>query len=60
MSNSITHVATKILIVDDNPANLDLLQDILRPAGYQTFFATSGERALEVAAWCPTSFCWMS
>jgi CheY-like chemotaxis protein len=50
MSNSTTHVATKILIVDDNPANLDLLQDILRPAGYQTFFAASGEKALEVAA----------
>ena len=39
----------KILIVDDTPANLDLLRNILAPAGYQIFFATSGESALRVA-----------
>jgi len=39
----------KILIVDDTPANLDLLRDILAPAGYQIFFATGGEQAIRVA-----------
>ncbi len=47
-----THAAppgAKILIVDDTPANLDLLRDILAPAGYHIFFATSGEQAVRVA-----------
>jgi len=39
----------KILIVDDTPANLDLLRDILAPAGYRIFFATGGEQAIRVA-----------
>ncbi|NCO56879.1 MAG: hypothetical protein COW73_05250 [Nitrospirae bacterium CG18_big_fil_WC_8_21_14_2_50_70_55] len=39
----------KILLVDDTPANLDLLRDILAPAGYRIFFATSGEQAVRVA-----------
>ncbi|SFD46047.1 diguanylate cyclase [Massilia yuzhufengensis] len=38
-----------ILIVDDAPASLGLLQDILRNQGYRTFVATSGERALDLA-----------
>lgn len=38
-----------ILIVDDAPANLDLLRNILEPSGCQIFFATSGEMALQVA-----------
>ncbi len=38
-----------ILIVDDAPANLDLLRDILEPCGCRIYFATSGEMALEVA-----------
>ncbi len=38
-----------ILIVDDAPASLGLLQDILRGQGYRTFVATSGERALDLA-----------
>ncbi len=39
----------RILIVDDTPANLDLLRDMLAPAGYKIFFATSGEQALRIA-----------
>ncbi|QOY93135.1 diguanylate cyclase [Massilia sp. UMI-21] len=38
-----------ILIVDDSPASLGLLQDILRGQGYRTFVAASGERALDLA-----------
>lgn len=40
----------KILIVDDKIANLDLLKQMLRPLGYEIFFATSGARALDIAA----------
>ena len=38
-----------ILIVDDAPANLDVLRTLLAQQGYQTFVATSGERALSLA-----------
>lgn len=44
-----TTANAKILLVDDTPANLDLLRDILAPAGYRIFFATSGEQAMRVA-----------
>jgi DNA-binding response OmpR family regulator len=39
----------KILIVDDNTANLDLLRDMLKSAAYSIYFATSGRKALQVA-----------
>jgi diguanylate cyclase (GGDEF)-like protein/PAS domain S-box-containing protein len=38
-----------ILIVDDAPANLDVLGAMLRQQGYRTYVATTGERALELA-----------
>jgi two-component system cell cycle response regulator len=38
-----------ILIVDDAPANLGMLRKMMQRQGYQTFVATSGERALEIA-----------
>jgi diguanylate cyclase (GGDEF)-like protein/PAS domain S-box-containing protein len=38
-----------ILIVDDAPDNLALLRTVMLREGYQTFVATSGERALEIA-----------
>ncbi len=38
-----------ILIVDDAPANIDLLRATMAQQGYQTFVATSGERALSIA-----------
>ncbi len=34
-----------ILIVDDAPANLDVLRTMMSQQGYQTYVATSGERA---------------
>ena len=40
----------RVLIVDDKPANLDLLREILAPLGHQIFFATSGAQALGIAA----------
>jgi CheY-like chemotaxis protein len=39
----------KVLIVDDTPANLDLLRDMLKPLGAQIYFATSGATALDIA-----------
>jgi DNA-binding NtrC family response regulator len=38
-----------ILVVDDQPANLAVLGDLLEPAGYQLLSATSAEDALRVA-----------
>ncbi len=38
-----------ILIVDDNPANVDILQARLAAHGYQIFTAADGEEALAVA-----------
>ena len=40
----------KILIVDDVPANLDVLVQLLKDADYEIFVSTSGPKALEVAA----------
>ncbi len=37
----------KILMVDDNPGNLDILMDMLKGEGYQISVATSGEMALK-------------
>lgn len=38
-----------ILLVDDEPVNLILLEHLLEPEGYETFSADSGEQALTVA-----------
>jgi DNA-binding response OmpR family regulator len=38
------------LIVDDETTNLDLLREMLTPLGHQIFFATSGAKALSIAA----------
>ena len=38
-----------ILIVDDAPANLGVLRTMMSQQGYQTFVATSGERAISIA-----------
>lgn len=39
----------KILIVEDNPMNLDMLSRRLLRAGYQVVSAEDGQRALDVA-----------
>lgn len=40
----------QILIVDDTPANLHVLMELLEPAGYAMLAARSGEQALRIAA----------
>lgn len=42
--------STRILLVDDTPENLDVLSGILEGLDCQLIVATSGERALELAA----------
>jgi class 3 adenylate cyclase len=42
--------AASVLVVDDQPANIRLLDAILTPRGYLVHQATSGEEALEVIA----------
>lgn len=39
----------KILLVDDTPANIDVLSKTLRPEGYKLAIAQSGDKALKVA-----------
>lgn len=43
-------VKEKILIAEDNPNNMRLLEMILKAKGYPLLMATDGEKALEVAA----------
>ena len=38
-----------ILVVDDEPANLILLEELLRSQGYEVLLAASGTEALELA-----------
>ena len=52
MSNTEAMKGANVLMVDDAPANLDLLRNILEPSGCRIYFATSGEMALEVAPSC--------
>src|SRR6185503_14815860 len=41
--------AGRILLVDDDPTNLDVLRETLAGPNYRLFFARSGEDALKVA-----------
>lgn len=47
MSDQAKSPQSKLLIVDDKAANLDLLREMLAPLDHQIFFATSGAKALE-------------
>lgn len=38
---------TKVLIVEDNPLNMELVQEILRARGYVTYEAVDGEQAMK-------------
>ena len=50
MSNSVVDLSdTRVLIVDDNRANIDLLIKMLEPEGYKFSFATNGKQALNIA-----------
>jgi CheY-like chemotaxis protein len=39
----------RVLIVEDNPANLDLVRYLLESHGYATLVATDGEQGLRIA-----------
>ena len=43
-------VREQILIVEDNAKNMKLFRDVLQARGYRTLGATSGSRAVELAA----------
>jgi CheY-like chemotaxis protein len=47
-SDAESRPGAKVLAVDDNPANLNLLTDALSAAGYTVLAATSGEKALQL------------
>jgi CheY-like chemotaxis protein len=40
---------TKVLVVDDNPVNLELVTDLLEVAGYDVLQAATGEEGVELA-----------
>ena len=48
--NQLDLTGCKILVVDDVPANLDVLVQSLTRASYEILVATSGEESLKVAA----------
>ena|SRR5579871_218833 len=41
----------RVLLVEDNEKNLKLFRDVLRATGYVTLEASTGEEAVELAAW---------
>jgi CheY-like chemotaxis protein len=43
-------VAARILIVEDHPASLEMMDYLLRAMGYETLLAKDGPSALEIAA----------
>lgn len=42
--------AEQVLVVEDNEKNMKLLRDVLQATGYSTIEATTGTRAVELAA----------
>jgi len=41
--------SARILLVDDEPANLELLESILQPAGFTVLRASGGQEGVEMA-----------
>src|SRR5678815_3334259 len=50
ISPDLTDHPARVLIVDDEPHNRQLLEVMLAPAGYHLLSAASGEEALEMVA----------
>lgn len=48
-SSSTTYASINVLVVDDNPANREAFEAVIRPLGYSVFVADSGKKALELA-----------
>lgn len=42
-------MAARVLLVEDNPANLTLMQYLLQASGYTTLTATDGRQGVDVA-----------
>ena len=42
-------MSARVLLVEDNPANLTLMQYLLQASGYSTLTATDGSQGVEVA-----------
>lgn len=49
MNDVIDLTNAKVLMVDDTPANIDVLRKVLSPEGYKLSFANSGEKAIQLA-----------
>jgi signal transduction histidine kinase/CheY-like chemotaxis protein/CHASE3 domain sensor protein len=45
----VQHGEIRVLVVDDEPANLDLLQALLEPEGYKVLRASGGREGIEIA-----------
>jgi len=48
-TNKVQHGEIRVLLVDDEPANLDLLEALLEPEGYKVLRAPGGKEGIEVA-----------
>src|SRR5258708_4546331 len=49
MSETVAAPGEQILVIDDSPANIDLLARVLEPVGYRVLAAASGEAGVRVA-----------
>ena len=47
-TSSLSLANSKVLVVDDTPANIDVLVGILEAEGYSVSFATNGEKAIQL------------
>jgi signal transduction histidine kinase/DNA-binding response OmpR family regulator len=48
-TTKVQHGEIRVLLVDDEPANLDLLQALLEPEGYKVLRASSGKQGIDLA-----------
>jgi signal transduction histidine kinase/DNA-binding response OmpR family regulator len=48
-TTKVQHGEVRILLVDDEPANLDLLQALLEPEGFKVLKASGGQEGIDVA-----------
>jgi signal transduction histidine kinase/CheY-like chemotaxis protein len=48
-TTKVQHGEIRVLLVDDEPANLDLLQALLEPEGYKVLTASGGQQGIDIA-----------
>src|SRR5579872_4834905 len=48
-SPSTSYSSISVLVVDDNPANREAFESVIRPLGYTLCLADSGKQALDLA-----------